>query len=117
MIAHVVLFQPKATLTENDRETFLEAMKTAFREIPTVKRSLVAERRLIGAGYETKLGDTTYSYVSVVEFEDVEGLKSYLEHDLHQRLGQLFWQYCDRTLIVDAESFWLDAKEINNRRS
>lgn len=117
MIAHVVLFEPKATITEADRATFLDAMKTAFREIPAVKRSLVAKRQLIGAGYEAKLGDQTYSYVSVVEFEGVQELKDYLDHPLHQRLGQLFWQYCDRTLIVDAESFWLDAKEISNRQS
>ena len=66
MIAHVVLFEPKATITETDRDAFLDAMKIAFREIPTVTRSLVAKRQLIGAGYEAKLGDTAYSYVSVV---------------------------------------------------
>ena len=112
MIAHVVLFEPKATISGSDRQSFLEAMKTAFREIPSVKRSMVAERRLIGAGYESKIGDSTYSYVSVVEFNDVDGLRSYLGHPLHQRLGELFWQYCERTLIVDADVFWLDAKEI-----
>lgn len=117
MIAHVVLFEPKATITEGDRETFLDTMKTAFREIPTVERSMVARRQLIGAGYEAKIGDQTYSYVSVVEFKDVQALKDYLEHPLHQRLGQLFWQNCDRTLIVDADCFWLDAKKINDRRS
>ena len=117
MIAHVVLFEPKATITEADRETFLDAMKVAFKEIPTVMRSMVARRQLIGAGYEAKIGDQTYSYVSVVEFENIEGLNEYLGHQLHTRLGQLFWQYCDRTLIVDANCFWLDAKEINNRRS
>ena len=117
MIAHVVLFEPKATITEADRETFLDAMRTAFKEIPTVTRSMVARRQVIGAGYESKLGDNTYSYVSVVEFDGVVELKSYLEHPLHQRLGQLFWEYCDRTTIIDAESFWLDAKEFGNRRS
>jgi len=116
MIAHVVLFEPKATITEADRDLFLDTMKTAFKDIPTVTRSLVAKRLVIGAGYETKLGDQTYSYVSVVEFAGVPELKTYLDHPLHQRLGQLFWEYCDRTLIVDAESFWLDAKEIGNRQ-
>ena len=116
MIAHVVLFEPKATITQADRDLFLDTMKTAFKDIPTVARSLVAKRLVIGAGYETKLGDQTYSYVSVVEFAGVQELKTYLDHPLHQRLGQLFWQYCDRTLIVDAESFWLDAKEIGNRQ-
>jgi len=115
MIAHVVLFEPKATITEADRETFLDTMKIAFQEIPTVERSLVGRRQVIGVGYETKVGYQTYSYVSVVEFRNVQALMDYLEHPLHQRLGQLFWQYCDRTLIVDAHCFWLDAKEINNR--
>lgn len=115
MITHVVLFEPKATITEADRDTFLDAMKVAFKEIPTVSRSLVARRQLIGAGYEAKMGDQTYSYLSVVEFEELEGLKSYLNHPLHGRLGQLFWQYCERTMIIDAENFWLYDKKINNR--
>lgn len=115
MIAHVVLFEPKATITDADREAFLDTMKVAFQKIPSVQRSLVAKRQLIGAGYEAKIGDQTYSYVSVVEFEDVHALKAYLEHPLHRRLGQLFWQNCDRTLIVDADSFWLNTKEVVNR--
>jgi hypothetical protein len=117
MIAHVVLFEPKATITEADRETFLDAMRSAFKEIPAVTRSMVAERRLIGAGYEAELGDTAYSYVSVVEFEGIQELKSYLDHPLHQRLGQLFWEYCERTTIIDAECFWLNTKELDNRGS
>jgi len=116
MIAHVVLFEPKATITDAERDAFLDAMKAAFREIPSVCRSLVAKRRLIGAGYEAKIGDQTYSYVSSVEFTDINGLKEYLDHPLHHRLGQLFWQCCDRTLIVDADVFWLDAKEVDNSR-
>lgn len=115
MIAHVVLFEPKATITDVDREAFLDTMRVAFQEIPSVQRSLVAKRQLIGAGYESKVGDQTYSYVSVVEFEGIQDLKAYLEHPLHQRLGQLFWQNCDRTLIVDAESFWLNTKKVVNR--
>jgi len=115
MFAHVGLFEPKGTTTEAERESFLNAMKVAFKQIPSVERSFVAKRQVIGASYEAKVGDQTYSYVSVVEFEDVQALKAYLEHPLHQQLGQLFWQNCDRTMIVDAESFWLDAKEINNR--
>lgn len=117
MIAHVVLFEPKETISDSDRDAFLETMKTAFQEIPTVTRSMVAKRTIIGAGYESKIGEQTYSYVCVAEFEGVEELRSYLNHPLHQRLGQLFWQNCDRTLIVDASSFWLNTKEINNSRS
>lgn len=114
MIAHIVLFEPKATTTDEAREAFLDAMKLAFREIPSVSRSMVSKRIAIGAGYESKIGDQTYSYASIVEFEGVEGLKAYLEHPLHQRLGQLFWENCDRTIIVDSDCFWLNAKEVDN---
>ena len=116
MIAHVVLFEPKATTTGAGRDAFLDAMKVAFSQIPSVARSMVGRRQLIGAGYESRIGDQTYSYVSVVEFDDIGGLKSYLEHPLHERLGQLFWENCDRTLIVDADCFWLDAKKIGDRQ-
>lgn len=115
MIAHVVLFEPKETTSNRDRELFLEAMKVAFGQIPSVVRSMAGRRQLIGAGYESKVGDQTYSYVSVVEFDDLDGLKSYLEHPLHQRLGQLFWENCDRTMIVDADCFWVDTKKLDNR--
>lgn len=117
MIAHVVLFEPKATITEGDRENFLNTMKIAFKQIPSVVRSMVAERQLVGAGYEAIIGDKTYSYVSVVEFNDAYGLLAYLEHPLHAGLGRLFWQYCERTLILDASCFWLDAKEVDNSQS
>jgi hypothetical protein len=116
MIAHVVLFEPKAAISESDRDVFLDAMKTAFQEITTVKRSMVAKRTPIGAGYEAKIGDQTYSYVCVAEFERVDDLRAYLEHPLHQRLGQLFWQNCERTMIVDAEIFWLDTKKLDDSR-
>lgn len=117
MIAHIVLFEPKATTTDEAREAFLDAMKLAFSEIPSVSRAMVAKRISIGAGYESKIGDKTYSYASVVEFSDLEGLRNYLEHPLHQRVGQLFWENCDRTIIIDSECFWLNTKEINNSRS
>jgi hypothetical protein len=117
MIAHVVLFEPKVTTGEAGRAEFLEAMKVAFSQIPSVTRSMVASRVTVGAGYESTIGDETYSYVNVVEFEDVAGLKAYLDHPLHQRLGQLFWENCNRTLIIDSDSIWLNTKKINNSRS
>ena len=111
MIAHIVLFEPKASVTPEAREAFLDAMKVAFAEIPTVTRSLVGETKKIGASYEAKLGDKTYSYASVVEFEDMSGLMAYLEHPLHERLGHLFWENCARTMILDVDCFWLNAKK------
>lgn len=114
MIAHVVLFEPKASTTADERDAFFELMRTAFREIETVKRSFVGLRQKVGVAYESKVGDSTYSYASVVEFEDVDGLKVYLDHPLHVKVGQLFWQHCERTMIVDVDCFWVNDKKITN---
>jgi hypothetical protein len=117
VIAHVVLFEPKSGLAEADREHFLEVLRSAFSGIPSVRRSVVGQRVLIGAGYEAVMGDMPYSYYSSVEFDDTNGLKEYLAHPLHVELGRLFWQFCDRTLILDADCFWLNAKELNDQLS
>ncbi len=117
MIAHVVLFEPKSSTTMGDRDSFLELMRVALQEIESVRRSFVGLRRKIGAGYEDKVGDSTYSYACVVEFDDESDLKSYLNHPLHVKVGQLFWQHCERTVIVDVDCFWVNDKEIVNNRS
>lgn len=111
MIAHIVLFEPKPGTTAAARDSFLEALKAAVESIPAVNRSFVGLAVKVGATYETKMGSTTYSYASVIEFDDVEGLKSYLNHPMHERIGQLFWQHCERTLITDVDCFWLNGKK------
>lgn len=116
MTAHVVLFEPKSTTTAADRDAFLEVMRVAFAEIDTVKRSFVGLKQKVGVSYEAKVGETAYSYVSVVEFENTDDLRSYLEHPLHDKLGHLFWEYCERTLILDVDCFWVNDKKVINHR-
>lgn len=116
MIAHVVLFEPKPTTSTAERDGFLDLMRVAFSEIETVRRSFVGLRQKLGISYEAVIGDTAYSYASVVEFDDVEGLKTYLEHPLHVKVGQLFWQYCDKTMILDVDCFWVNDKKVANNR-
>ena len=111
MIAHIVLFEPKAGTTAADRDGFLEALKGAVESIPSVRRSFVGLAVKVGAKYESVMGDMTYSYSSVIEFDDVDGLRDYLDHPLHERIGQLFWQHCERTLIIDVDCFWLNDKK------
>ena len=114
MIAHVVLFEPKSTTSVADRDSFLDVMRVAFEEIETVKRSFVGLRQRLGRSYESKIGDTTYSYAAVVEFDDMAGLMHYLDHPTHVRLGHLFWQLCQNTVIVDVDCFWLNDKKMVN---
>lgn len=111
MIAHIVLFEPKASTTAADRDAFLETLRTAIEGIPSVGRSFVGKSVKLGVRYEEVLGYSTYSYASVSEFEDTDGLKEYLNHPLHERVSQLFWQHCERTLICDVDCFWLNIKK------
>jgi len=114
MTAHVVLFEPKSSTTAADRDTFIDVMRTTFEQIETVRRSFVGLRQKLGVSYEDKIGDKAYSYAAVVEFDNLEGLRTYLDHPLHAKLGHLFWHYCDRTMILDVDCFWVNDKKIVN---
>jgi len=37
-----------------------------------------------------------------LEFDDQDGLDSYIGHPMHGQLAQLFWKYCDATVFADA---------------
>ena len=114
MIAHVVLFEPKSNTTVTERDAFIELLRVTFSEIDTVQRSFIGHRQKVGVSYEAIIGDTAYSYASVVEFDDIDGLVKYLEHALHLKVGQLFWQHCERTMILDVDCFWVNDKKIKN---
>jgi hypothetical protein len=100
MIAHVVLFRPRATLTTAERERLADAFATALREIPSVRRAQIGERVTHGRPYEA-LMTTHYSHAAILEFDDIEGLRAYLEHPAHEALGRLFFEAFDEALIYD----------------
>ena len=105
MIAHVVLFSPKPDLSIDDRRTLLEALVTASREIPSIRRFRVAKRVKHGLpGYEQMMRDE-YEFAAIVEFDDVEGLKNYLTHASHATIGRHFTSAAARSLAYDYEFF------------
>ena len=48
VIAHVVLFRPKPSLSTEQRTAFLEAIQGAFTNIPAIKRATIGRRRVLG---------------------------------------------------------------------
>jgi hypothetical protein len=102
MLLHIVLFRPKPGIRESDRQAMLDALRIASTEIPSVKRFQIGMRITHGGAYE-KLMPEDYPYAAVVELEDVEGLKTYLEHPKHEELGKLFYGLLDRGLVYDYE--------------
>ena len=102
MVLHVVLLKPRADITEADRTDLLDALAVARRDIPSIRRFVGGPRVRHGRGYELQMVDD-YSYAAVVEFEDVAGLRAYLEHPAHARLGELFGKLFSGSLAYDYE--------------
>ena len=102
MTLHIVLFKPRADLEDVERDALIAAFMRATREIPTVRGIRVGKRIRHGAGYEATAPDAA-DYAAILEFEDLAGLRAYLEHSAHQDLGARFNDSLSAALIYDVE--------------
>lgn len=103
MIVHVVLYSPKPDLSDADRAAVMTAVSAAAREIPSIKRLRVGKRvKHSLPGYEQMMRDD-YEYAVFIEFDDVEGLKSYLRHPAHAAAGHHFTVSASTALAYDYE--------------
>jgi Stress responsive A/B Barrel Domain len=102
MIAHVVMFRPRHTLTDSDRAALVDAFARALREIPSIRRSRVGRRILHGRGYEQAMRED-YEYAAILEFDDLAALRAYLDDPAHEELAQRFFAAFDAALIYDYE--------------
>ena len=100
MIAHTVLFRPRADLSPQDRASLAEALAAVVREVPSVRRVRVGPRVRIGRGYES-LMRTDYAFAAVIEFDDVAGLRAYLDHPAHEQLAARFFAAFEEALMYD----------------
>jgi hypothetical protein len=102
MIAHVVLFRARAGVTAEDRRVFSRALGRAHVQIPSVQRFHVGRRVRHGRPYEQAMAQDC-THAAVVEFDDVEGLKAYLNHPAHGDLARLWASLSEATLVYDYE--------------
>src|SRR5688572_15542277 len=100
MIVHVVLFRPHPDLSMDARQTLVRAFETALREIPSIRRARVGRRIVIGRPYEA-LMRVDYQYAALLEFDDVPGLRAYLEHPSHGQLASRFFDTFEDALMYD----------------
>jgi hypothetical protein len=101
MITHVVLFRPKAALSEDDRRALLHALERALSGIPSIKRTTIGKRVLLNRpGYETQMTEH-YEYSAILEFESEADLRAYLDHPAHADLGRLLFTSADAVLAYD----------------
>jgi hypothetical protein len=102
MIAHVVLFKPRAGLTDSERRGAVEALTKAVEAIPSIQRARIGRRVTLGRGYET-LMKVDYAFTAIFEFEDIRGLRAYLEHPAHDALASTAFALFEEALMYDFE--------------
>jgi hypothetical protein len=103
VIAHVVLFRPRADLTETARRDLLEGLAAAATGIPCVRRFHVGRRVLHGLpGYEQAMAHS-FDYAAIVEVDDRQGLLAYLAHPAHRKIGEHFTASAEASLAYDYE--------------
>jgi hypothetical protein len=101
VIAHIVLFRPRATLTADERQTLVNALRGAVEGIPQIKRATIGRRILLNRpGYETQMAEH-YEYSAILEFESEADLRAYLDHPSHNDLGRLLFTSADAVLAYD----------------
>jgi hypothetical protein len=109
MLIHVVLLKPRPDLSNDDRQRFINAFDHATRDVPTVRGVRVGTRVRHGAGYEGVAPDTA-DYLAMIEFDDLAGLQTYLQHPSHAELGRLFGTLLAGALVYD---FQMDVAGLN----
>ena len=100
MLTHIVLFRPRAGLSGQERASLAEALHTAIRSIPSIRRARFGKRVTHGRPYEQMMR-VDYEYAALLEFADLDGLKAYLEHPAHEALATRFFQVLDEGLMYD----------------
>jgi hypothetical protein len=103
VIAHVVLLQPRPELTAQQRADALATLTKSSAGIPEIRRFCIGRRVTHGLpGYE-QLMSQDFEFALIVEFDDVDGLKRYLQAPAHDALGHLFYTATSAALAYDYE--------------
>jgi Stress responsive A/B Barrel Domain len=103
VIAHVVLLQPKPDLTPQQRADALETIQRSAANLPDVRGFRLGRRVKHGLpGYE-QLMPQDFEYALIVEVDDVESLKRYLQAPAHDALADLFYTATSAALAYDYE--------------
>jgi hypothetical protein len=108
MVSHVVLMKPHPDLEPSARAALLDAFEHAPREIPTVRHVRLGRRIRHAAGYEGSAPDVS-DYFALIDFDDLAGLQTYLQHPAHAQLGARFGESLRVAWVYDFEVGGVDA--------
>jgi hypothetical protein len=100
MIAHVILFRPRSDLDTRGQLAVLESFTSAA-AAPSVRSIQIGRRVRHGLpGYESAMRED-YEYFAILLFDDLEGLKAYLQDPAHAGAGRHFGASAAAALAYD----------------
>ena len=106
MIAHIVLLQPRPDLTDAERAEALAQLSKAATGVPEIRTLRLGRRIKHGLpGYEQMMRQD-FEYALIVEVDDVDALKRYLQAPAHAALGDVFYRATSAALAYDFD--WED---------
>jgi len=100
VITHIVLFRPRAGLSSTERSNLGDALRLALETIPSIRRARIGRRVTHGRPYE-QLMRVDYEFAALLDFDDLAGLKAYLEHPAHDVLATRFFEAFEEALMYD----------------
>jgi hypothetical protein len=101
VIAHVVLFRPKPSLTPEERQALIMSLQGAVDGIPSIARASIGRRILLNRpGYESLMQED-YEYAAILEFASDVDLRAYLDHPAHSELGARLFASAAAVLAYD----------------
>jgi hypothetical protein len=100
VIVHIVLLQPKADLSEAQRADALETIRRSAANLPDVRLRLGRRIKHGLPGYEQLMAQN-FEFALIIEVDDVDALKRYLQAPAHVALGQLFYEATSSALAYD----------------
>ncbi len=95
MVDHVVLFQPKAEVTQEEITKVLSHVQGLQQSIPGIVETRV--------GKNLSVNHQGYVYGFVMRFVDAEHLKAYAPHPAHQVVSKELQKICESIIDFDIE--------------
>ena len=101
MVTHIILFRPKAELSDDQKLDLLEGLQATVRAIPSIRQARIGPRVTHGRpGYEQKMR-ADLPFAAVLEFDDMEGLQAFLDHSSHVHQAARFMGALEEAFIYD----------------
>src|SRR6185436_18997951 len=89
-------------LSADERSGLAAELRGVIKTIPSVRRARLGRRVTHGRPYEQRMR-VDYEYAAMLDFDDLSGLRMYLEHPAHEALATRFFRVLDESLIYDFE--------------